>query len=281
MSIELYNSTSFKISNLIAKNYSTSFGFAMNLFNSELKDSIAAIYGYVRLADEIVDTFHDQDKKYLLDELRKDTFTALQNGISINPVLNSFQFTVNRYMIPHVYITEFLDSMEMDISYSYYDRSKYDKYIHGSAEVVGLMCLKIFCHNNNTLFESLEIPAKSLGSAFQKVNFLRDIKSDLSERGRIYIPGADNEKELNDENKIFLETEVENEFKAALSGIKKLPKNSMLGVYTAYMYYNILLKKIKKMNMDDLKSGRVRISNFTKFILLVKSAVKVRTLNAA
>ena len=267
MSIELYNSTSFKISNLIAKNYSTSFGFAMNLFNSELKDSIAAIYGYVRLADEIVDTFHDQDKKYLLDELRKDTFTALQNGISINPVLNSFQFTVNRYMIPHVYITEFLDSMEMDISYSYYDRSKYDKYIHGSAEVVGLMCLKIFCHNNITLFESLEI--------------LRDIKSDLSERGRIYIPGADNEKELNDENKIFLETEVENEFKAALSGIKKLPKNSMLGVYTAYMYYNILLKKIKKMDMNDLKSGRVRISNFTKFILLVKSAVKVRTLNAA
>ncbi len=279
MSIELYNSTSFKISNLIARNYSTSFGFAMNLFSSEVKDSIAAIYGYVRLADEIVDTFHDQDKKYLLDELRKETLTSLQNGISINPVLNSFQYTVNKYLIPHEYITDFLDSMEMDITNTSYDRQNYDKYVYGSAEVVGLMCLKVFCNTNDELFRSLEIPAKALGSAFQKVNFLRDIKSDLNERGRIYFPDAGHENELNDRNKYFLETEVENEFITAFSGIKRLPKNSVLGVYTAYMYYSILLKKIKKMNMNDLRSKRVRISNLTKFILLLKSAVKVRTLN--
>ncbi|MBS1552039.1 MAG: phytoene/squalene synthase family protein [Bacteroidetes bacterium] len=279
MSIELYNSTSFKISNLIARNYSTSFGFAMNLFSSEVKDSIAAIYGYVRLADEIVDTFHDQDKKYLLDELRKETLTSLQNGISINPVVNSFQYTVNKYLIPQEYITDFLDSMEMDITNTSYDRQNYDKYVYGSAEVVGLMCLKVFCHTNDELFLSLEIPAKALGSAFQKVNFLRDIKSDLNERGRIYFPDAGHENELNDRNKYFLETEVENEFITAFSGIKRLPKNSVLGVYTAYMYYSILLKKIKKMNMNDLKSKRVRISNLTKLILLLKSAVKVRSLN--
>ncbi len=281
MSIELYNEKSFKVSNIVTKSYSTSFSFAMNLFNREIKDSIASIYGYVRIADEIVDTFHDHDKKYLLNEFRENTFTALRNGISVNPVLNSFQYTVNKYQIPYEYISNFLDSMESDISNNYYDRNEYDKYIYGSAEVVGLMCLKIFCHSDLKLFESLETPARALGSAFQKVNFLRDIKSDLTERGRIYFPDADSENELNDRNKILLEKEIDEEFSTALSGIKRLPKNSVLGVYTAYLYYCILLKKIKKMNMKDLRSKRVRISNLTKFILLFKSLIKVRSLDTA
>ncbi|MEO6694470.1 MAG: phytoene/squalene synthase family protein [Ignavibacteria bacterium] len=278
MSFDLYNATSFKISNLITSNYSTSFGLAIKVFNNKLKDGISAVYGYVRLADEIVDSFHQFDKLSLLREFRHDTFKAISNKISVNPVLHSFQATVNEYEIPLQYITDFLDSMEMDLSNSFYERQHYDEYIYGSAEVVGLMCLKVFCGSDKRLFESLIIPARALGSAFQKVNFLRDIKSDLNERGRIYLPGASQPEMINLKNKELLEREIDKEFSLAFTGIKRLPNSSKLAVYSAYLYYLMLFKKIKRMKVSDLLTKRVRISNLIKLTLLFRSLVKVKLL---
>lgn len=280
MSFDLYNTTSFKISDLITKSYSTSFSLAINVFNPELKNAISSVYGYVRLADEIVDSFHEHDKLYLLTELREDTYDAIRNKISINPVLHSFQSTVNKYGITVECINDFLDSMEMDLSNSFYERKEYDKYVYGSAEAVGIMCLKVFCYGDTELFNKLLASARALGSAFQKVNFLRDMKSDLDERGRIYIPGADNFTKVNNQNKLLLENEIEKEFETALSGIKELPKSSRIGVYSAYLYYYILFKKIKRMKIDDLFSKRVRISNLTKISLLIKSLLRVKLTNA-
>lgn len=276
MSFDLYNDVSFKISALITKNYSTSFSLAIKVFNPELREGISSIYGYVRLADEIVDSFHDFDKRTLLNDLRYETDKAIRSRISLNPVIHSFQTTVNRYNIPAEYIYNFIDSMEMDLSNSFYDRENYDKYIFGSAEVVGLMCLKVFCNNDYKLFESLIEPAKALGSAFQKVNFLRDIKSDLYERGRIYIPGAANTEMINNQSKARLENEIDEEFRISLSGIKRLPKSSRLGVYSAYVYYYMLFKKIKRMKVNDLFKKRIRISNFTKITLLIASLIRIK-----
>lgn len=276
MSIKLYHDTSYKISSLITKNYSTSFSLAINVFNAELKESISSIYGFVRLADEIVDSFHEFDKQNLLEELREDFYNAVRDKISINPVLNSFQNTVRKYDIPLEYVNDFIESMKKDLSNSYYERKDYDIYVYGSAEVVGLMCLKVFCYKNDKLFENLIPSAKALGSAFQKVNFLRDIKSDLNERGRIYFPGASDESMINNKNKSTLEKEIENEFETAYSGIKKLPKSCILGVYSAYLYYLILFKKIKGMSVNELFRKRVRISNFTKVILLFKSVIRIK-----
>lgn len=280
MSIKLYNETSFKISYLITKNYSTSFSLAINVFNRELRESISSVYGFVRLADEIVDSFHDYNKQNLLEELREDFYNSVRNKISINPVLNSFQITVRKYDIPLEYINEFIESMKKDLSNSYYERNDFDKYVYGSAEVVGLMCLKVFCYKNDKLFESLIPSAKALGSAFQKVNFLRDIKSDLSERGRIYFPGASDESMISNFCKSELEKEIEAEFETAYAGIKKLPKSSRHGVYSAYLYYRILFNKIKGMNVNELFSRRVRISNFTKLILLLKSIIRIKFTSA-
>lgn len=276
MNFEFYNNVSFKVSDLITKNYSTSFSLSIKVFNPELRDGISSIYGYVRLADEIVDSFHDFDKRNLLNDLREETYNAIRNKISLNPIIQSFQSTVNKYDISIEYINNFIDSMEMDLSNNYYERENYDKYIYGSAEVVGLMCLKVFCANDNLLFESLKAPAKALGSAFQKVNFLRDIKSDLDDRGRIYLPGAASTELINNENKSMLEKEVEEEFREALSGIRRLPKSSRFGVYSAYIYYYMLFKKIKNMKVNDLFTKRVRISNITKLALLVQSLIKFR-----
>jgi 15-cis-phytoene synthase len=279
MSIELYNSVSFRTSDLITKSYSTSFSLAIRIFNPELRESISSIYGYVRLADEIVDSFHGYDKRSLLDELLNETYSALRNKISLNPILHSFQSTVNKYDIPVEYINNFIESMAMDLDNNYYERESYDKYIYGSAEVVGLMCLKVFCQNENELFNSLIEPAKALGSAFQKVNFLRDIKSDLNERGRIYIPGGNNVEMINNHNKELLENEIEEEFRKALSGIKRLPKSSKPGVYSAYVYYYMLFKKIRRMKVKDLFEKRVRISNVTKLTLLIRSLIKTKMIN--
>lgn len=276
MNFEFYNNVSFKVSDLVTKNYSTSFSLAIKVFNGELRDGISSIYGYVRLADEIVDSFHDFDKRNLLNNLREETYDAIRNKISLNPIIQSFQSTVNKYDISIEYINNFIDSMEMDLSNKYYDREEYDTYIYGSAEVVGLMCLKVFCANDNELFESLKAPAKALCSAFQKVNFLRDIKSDLDDRGRIYLPGAASTELINNENKALLEKEVEEEFREALSGIRRLPKSSRFGVYSAYIYYYMLFKKIKNMKVNDLFTKRVRISNITKLALLVQSLIKFR-----
>jgi phytoene synthase len=280
MNYKFYNDVSFKVSDLITKNYSTSFSLAINVFDKELRNSISSIYGYVRLADEIVDSFHEFDKQNLLNELREETYDAIRNGISLNPIIQSFQTTVNKYDVSIDYINNFIDSMEMDLSNTYYDRDNYDKYIYGSAEVVGLMCLRVFCYKDNELFNSLIPSAKALGSAFQKVNFLRDIKSDLDERGRIYLPDASSSNGINNENKLLLEEEIEKEFKVALAGIKRLPKSSRLGVYSAYQYYYMLFKKIRSLKINDLFKKRVRISNFTKISLLAKSLIDIKVIKA-
>lgn len=276
--MELYHKTSGKISKIVTRSYSTSFSLGISLFSPTYRDAIYGIYGFVRLADEIVDTFHDYDKAKLMSDFRKDTDKALKTGLSTNPILHSFAQTVKKYEINYAYIKAFLDSMEKDLTNSYYEDKEYNEYIYGSAEVVGLMCLQVFCGKNSKLFNELIDPAKALGSAFQKVNFLRDIKSDIDERGRIYLPGVDKEIEINDTNKQKLESEIETEFSAALKGIKKLPHGVKLGVYSAYLYYKVLFKKIKKMRVKELMKRRVRISNFTKTALLIKSLVEVKIL---
>ena len=277
---ELYHKTTFKLSKVITRSYSTSFSLGISVFAPAYKDSIYAVYGYVRLADEIVDSFHKHNKRELLEEFRKETFKAIESGISTNPVINAFQVTVNKYGIDREYIDAFLNSMEWDLDNSYYESKHYDNYIYGSAEVVGLMCLRVFCNNDDKLFKELLQPAKSLGSAFQKVNFLRDIKSDIEERGRIYLPGVDNAVKINNDNKKILEQDIDNEFKNALSGIKKLPNGVQLGVYSAYLYYLILFNKIKRLDVDELLKKRVRISNWTKLALLIKSLVEVKILRS-
>mgnify|MGYP005837753131 CR=1 FL=1 len=274
----LYHKTTFKLSKVITRTYSTSFSLGISVFAPAYRDAIYAIYGYVRLADEIVDSFHNHNKRELLEEFRKETYKAIENGISTNPVINAFQITVNKYGIDREYIDAFLNSMKWDLDNSYYERKHYDNYIYGSAEVVGLMCLRVFCNNNDKLFQELLEPAKSLGSAFQKVNFLRDIKSDIEERGRIYLPGVDHAVKINNTNKKILEQDIDKEFSNALIGIKKLPSGVRLGVYSAYLYYLILFSKIKKLDVDELLKRRVRISNWTKLALLLKSLVEVKIL---
>lgn len=278
MTLQDYHNTSFSLSKKITNAYSTSFSLGIKVFRSEFRDAIYAIYGYVRLADEIVDTFHGHDKKYLLDKFRADTFEAIESGISTNPVINAFQLVVRKYNVKNDLITAFLDSMEKDLSNSYYQRNDFNEYIYGSAEVVGLMCLHVFCQGNDKKYNSLEFYARQLGSAFQKVNFLRDIKSDIDERGRIYLPDTGSYELISNEQKKVLEKEVELEFSDALKGILKLPKGVRLGVYTAYLYYYMLFKKIQRLDIKELLSGRVRISNFTKLLLLLKSPIDITLL---
>lgn len=273
-----YHNTAFKISKIITRSYSTSFSLGISAFSTSFRDAIYAVYGYVRLADEIVDSFHNHDKKKLLNEFRDETFTAIKRGISTNPVINSFQLTVNKYAIDLKYVEDFLNSMEMDLSNNYYEPHIYDKYIYGSAEVVGLMCLRVFCYKQPGLFEELLWPARSLGSAFQKVNFLRDIKSDLNDRGRIYLPGVDKKIKITDENKKKLEESIQLDFNEALKGIKRLPPGVKLGVYSAYLYYLGLFDKIRKSRVEVLLNERIRISNPTKLILLFKSFFEVKIL---
>jgi phytoene/squalene synthetase len=270
-----YDQICFKICKNITDSYSTSFSWGIKAFAAEYRNAIYSIYAYVRLADEIVDTFHDYDKKTLLREFRIQTYDALDKGISTNPVINAFHKTAMEYNIGLGLINSFLDSMEQDLFNSSYKRAEYDNYIYGSAEVVGLMCLKVFVKGNEKNYNRLLQPAKMLGSAFQKVNFLRDIKSDLDERGRIYLPDVNNELLINDYNKKLLEIEIEKEFQEALVGIKKLPIGVRLGVYSAYMYYFRLFKKIKKLKVKDLLNKRVRISNFRKLLLLTKTIINV------
>jgi len=277
---KLYHKTTFKLSKVITRSYSTSFSLGISVFAPAYKDAIYAIYGYVRLADEIVDSFHNHNKRELLTEFRKETHKAIESGISTNPIINAFQVTVNKYNIDIEFVDAFLTSMESDLDNNYYERTQFDNYIYGSAEVVGLMCLRVFCNNDNDLFKELLQPAKSLGSAFQKVNFLRDIKSDIEERGRIYLPGVNYAVKIDNHNKKILEKDVDAEFKNALSGIKKLPGGVRLGVYTAYLYYLILFKKIKKLDVNELLEKRVRVSNWTKIALLLKSLIEVKILRS-
>jgi len=249
MTLEQYTKTSFKLSKKLTVAYSTSFSWGIKVFKPEYRDPIFSIYAFVRIADEIVDTFHPYDKEQLLKKFTDDTWEAINTGISTNPVLHAFQKVVNDYNIDHKLISAFLKSMEMDLSNSSYNRENYDNYIYGSAEVVGLMCLKVFVDGDDKKFSELEHNARMLGAAFQKVNFLRDIQSDINDRGRIYLPGVHHFDFIDNTNKALLEKEVENEFKEAFRGIVHLPIAVKLGVYSAYLYYLMLFKKIKRLDV--------------------------------
>ena len=277
--IQLYHKTSAEISKIITHLYSTSFSIGIKTFNKEFREPIYNIYGFVRIADEIVDTFDGYDKACLLKKFREDTEYAIKTGISTNPVLHSFQMTVKKYNIEYELIDKFLLSMEMDLTNSSYALKEYDNYIYGSAEVVGLMCLRVFVKNDEKLFKELKPYAKKLGSAFQKVNFLRDIKSDLEDRGRIYLPDVHKVIEINEFNKERFEREIEEEFNFALNGILKLPKGVKLGVYLAYIYYKTLFQKLSGKSIAEIKKERIRISNFTKVGLLIKSYYRLNILN--
>lgn len=269
----LYDNISSKTNKTIACKYSTSFSMGIRLFNKKLREPIYNIYGFVRVADEIVDTFHDCPQAELLKEFRADTYNAIERKISTNPVLNAFQKTVNEYGIERELIDTFLDSMEMDLEKVNYNSDLYEKYILGSAEVVGLMCLRVFVCNNNTLYEELKPYAMKLGAAFQKINFLRDLRDDYQNLGRIYFPNVDMAGFCESTKRAII-IEIENDFKLGLEGIKKLPESSRFGVYLAYVYYTKLLKSIKKRPVETLFKERVRIPDRKKYSLLVSSYVR-------
>lgn len=270
---ELFNTTALKCSRLITQHYSTSFTLGIKTLDKRFHLPVYAVYGFVRYADEIVDTFHGKDKQALLQRFKADTYQAIEEGISLNPVLQSFQLVVNEYGIDHDLIEAFLFSMEMDLDQTLHDQESYDQYIYGSAEVVGLMCLRIFCEGNREQYDALLDSAKSLGSAFQKVNFLRDIKSDFDDRGRVYFPGVDFHQ-FTPEDKLVIEKDIEQDFKHALTGIKMLPKGARGGVYLAYVYYQQLFKKIKRLPPRKILSERVRVPDGIKMLLWTKSYVK-------
>lgn len=272
-SVELYNQISHKSAEIITKRYSSSFSLGIKLLAKRIQNPIYSIYGYVRLADEIVDTFHDQDKKLLLEEFRLETLKSLDRKFSVNPIIHAFQQVVDTYNIPHQLIFDFLTSMRMDLEGKAYDEELYKSYIYGSAEVVGLMCLHVFSDGENDKFEELEPYARSLGAAFQKVNFLRDFKDDYEKRGRVYFPGIDFEH-FSEEGKKQIEQDIEKDFHNALIGIKKLPRDSRLGVFLAYQYYRKLTQKIVDESAVSLQNKRIRISNSRKIFILVKSYIR-------
>ncbi len=268
-----FDNLSHEMSELTTKRYSTSFSLGISFLNKDLHKPIYAIYGFVRFADEIVDSFHDYPKKELLDDFKAQTYKAIEQGISLNPILNSFQWAVNKYNIPLDLIETFLNSMEMDLDKQTYDPSKYQLYILGSAEVVGLMCLKIFVHGDENEYERLKPSAMKLGSAFQKINFLRDLKADYQELGRTYFPGIDL-NQFNSTVKKEIEADIEKDFHEGYLGIKQLPKNSRFGVYMAYIYYYKLFKKIKATPAEIILNERVRIPNNKKYRLFVTSYLR-------
>ena len=269
----LFDELSYETSKITTKRYSTSFSLGIQFLNSSIHQPIYAIYGFVRFSDEIVDSFHGYDKEKLLHDFKKQTFDAIESGISLNPILNSFQDTVNKYQIPHELIHTFLNSMEMDLNKQIYDKSKYEEYILGSAEVVGLMCLKIFVNGNEKMYSKLKFEAMKLGSAFQKINFLRDLKDDYKELGRSYFPNVDMTY-FNDQVKKDIEKDIAKDFKLGLDGIKKLPKNARFGVYVAYIYYHNLFLKIQSKPAATILKERVRIPNNKKISLLLFSFIK-------
>ena len=269
----LFDSVSFKCSKLITQNYSTSFALAVKMLSPSIRDAIYSVYGFVRFADEIVDSFHDYNKENLINDFEKEYYKAIEMGISLNPILNSFQHTVKQYNITDDLVQAFLKSMKLDLIKSNYNtQTEYEDYIYGSADVVGLMCLKVFVKGNNQKYEQLKNEAMRLGSAFQKVNFLRDLKDDNLVLNRNYFPGVD----LNsfDENtKSAIIKEIEDDFKVAYQGIIKLPIEAQFGVYTAYIYYKKLLQKLKNTPYYEIGNSRIRVSNYTKAGLLAQSFV--------
>lgn len=270
---ELFDSYSKNASRAVTKSYSTSFYAGVRVLNKSIRDDVHAIYGFVRFADEIVDSFHDFDKQTLLNEFKEATFLAIDRKLSLNPILNSFQATVNNYSIDRQLIEQFLHSMEMDLKKIEYTPEKYQEYILGSAEVVGLMCLKIFVNGDEAEFQKLKPYAMKLGSSFQKINFLRDYKNDFNDLGRLYFPNLEKGR-LTLEEKRRIEDEIQQEFDEALVGIRMLPKSARFGVYVSYRYYTKLLRKIKKKTAHELLQERIRIPNNIKAVVFAKSYLR-------
>ncbi|MBO9691316.1 phytoene/squalene synthase family protein [Chryseobacterium sp.] len=273
---KLFDDLSYDVSKYTTQKYSTSFSLGILALKPSIRPAIYAIYGYVRLADEIVDSFHGYDKEKLLKRLKTETYHALEDRISLNPILHSFQETVHQYKIDIRLINQFLHSMEMDLYKIEYNSVLYNEYIHGSAEVVGLMCLQIFTGGDGRQFEELKPFAMKLGSAFQKVNFLRDLKDDYQLLGRSYFPSL-NMSVFDNSVKTQIENEIEEEFKEALIGIRKLPGSSMFGVYLAYRYYLSLFEKIKKTSSQHILKQRIRIANSQKLFVAFKSYIRYKS----
>lgn len=271
--INLFQTTSEQCSRIVTKNYSTSFCSAIRMLHKDLQAPVFNIYGFVRFADEIVDTFHDYGKETLLQQFKEETYQAIASGISLNPILNSFQKTVNEYKIDLKLIDAFFTSMEMDLHTKSYDYKGYKEYIYGSAEVVGLMCLYVFCEGKKEIYKELEEPARSLGAAFQKVNFLRDIKADYNGLARVYFPGCDFNN-FTGQHKEEIEKDIYNDFHFAYKGILGLPLKARFGVYVAYKYYFSLFKKIKKVKAEKIMEERIRIPSYYKAIIVFRAGVK-------
>lgn len=259
----------------MTKMYSTSFSSGIRLFDVEFREPICSIYGFVRLADEIVDTFFEADQAKMILDFEKDTMQAIESGWSTNPILHAFQLVVHEFKIPLDLIQSFLESMKKDVHYRQYGQEDYNNYVYGSAEVVGLMCLKVFLKGDQEKFDALAPFARKLGSAFQKINFLRDIKSDYDERGRIYFPGI-NLNNFTQKEKKAIESEIHWELEDGLTGIRLLPKGVKLGVYLAYVYFSSLLKKIEHAAPEKIVEKRFRINNFHKFYLLLVSLLQIK-----
>lgn len=270
---DIFDNVSAQCSKVTTRAYSTSFSLGIIFLDRKFREPIYNVYGFVRYADEIVDSFHGYDKTYLLNKFREDTVEAIEQGISLNPILNSFQRVVREYNIEWELIDTFLKSMEMDLEQEEHDRGSYEEYILGSAEVVGLMCLRVFTEGNNALYQELKPAAMKLGSAFQKVNFLRDIQADYEKLGRTYFPDVDMVR-FQHSDKQLIEYEIQTEFSEALRGIKKLPTASRRGVYLAYYYYLRLFRKIKSVPAERIREERIRIPNSSKMVLMFKSLVR-------
>ncbi len=273
--LDLYEKTTFGCSKLVTELYSTSFTLGIKTLHKKLHGPIFAIYGFVRYADEIVDTFHEFNKAELLQRFKEDTYLAIEEQISLNPIIHSFQNVVRKYNIEHSLIEAFLKSMEMDLHNISYDADTYNEYIYGSAEVVGLMCLRVFCDGDEQLYQHLKSDARSLGAAFQKVNFLRDLKSDFSDRGRVYFPGVDFSN-FDSNTKKIIEADIQNDFNNAYRGIMQLPESAKKGVYLAYIYYLNLFGRIKQMPIKRIQNERVRVPDTIKLALLAKTFLQSR-----
>lgn len=278
--MDLYLKNALDISRKTTLNYSTSFSLGVRSLDAESQRAIFAIYGFVRFADEIVDTFFDQDQIKVFDDFKKDTYASIKTGFSINPILHSFQWVVNEYNISLDYIESFLYSMEMDLDLDDHNTTTFETYVYGSAEAVGLMCLAVFCKDDKEKFDTLIAPARKLGSAFQKINFLRDLKEDYKIRGRNYFPNVDFDH-FNDASKKKLEEDIQNEFDEALVGIKELKPSVRIGVLLAYTYYKELLQKIKRTPAESIMNSRCRISDKYKMWLLFKVFIKNQLMQGA
>ena len=273
---KLFDTVSQDCSRLVTHAYSTSFSLATKMLDASIRSHIYNIYGFVRFADEIVDSFHNHNKKYLLDNFEADLFISIKDEISLNPILNSFQLTVNTFEIDHDLIKAFMKSMRLDLEKSIYKtQAEYEEYIYGSADVVGLMCLKVFVKGDHEIYDKLQKPAMALGSAFQKVNFLRDLKDDFQELERNYFPNVDF-KNFNESSKIRIINEIETDFETSLNGIYRLPKEARFGVYTAYKYYSKLLDILKRTPSINIQSTRIRVASYQKMIVFVRCYLKYK-----